>query len=123
MPIRLSFIQATWHCHLMWSHSIRSVNVSGVPRGLTTSRQAPETETFRTTQLIESLSNAIKPAFRVRRRTFFRFSDMARGFDAGAIKKNKSSTMSRTRRQFEVKYSVESLLKSVHVRIYPTGCP
>jgi hypothetical protein len=86
-----------------------------------TSRHALETETFRTTQLIEPLSNAITPAFRVRRRTFFRFSDMAEGFDAGVFKK--SSIMSRARPQFGVEYSVESLLKSVCVRIYPTGCP
>ena len=47
----------------------------------------PETETLRTMQLIVPLSNAITPGFRVRRRTFFRLSDIAMGFDARAIKK------------------------------------
>jgi hypothetical protein len=47
----------------------------------------PESETFRTTQLIEPLSNAITPAFRVRRRTFFRLSDTANDLEARAIKK------------------------------------
>ena len=56
MPIRLSFIQATWQGRLMWSLSISSVKVSGIPIGLATSRHAPETETLRTTQLIVPLS-------------------------------------------------------------------
>src|SRR5580704_11379032 len=90
MPIRLSFIQATWHCLLMWSLSIGSTNVSGIPIGRATSRHAPEIETLRTRQLIVTLSNAITPAFRVRRRTFFRLSDISIGFDARAIKKGPS---------------------------------
>src|SRR5580692_7694813 len=87
MPIRLSFIQATWHCCFIWSDSICNVKVSGTPKGLVTSRHAPKTEMFRTTQLIELLSNAITPAFRVRSRTVFRLSDIAGGLDAAAFKK------------------------------------
>ena len=49
-------------------------------------RHAPETETLRTRQLIVPV-NTITPAFRVRRRTFCRFSDIAIGFDARTIKK------------------------------------
>jgi hypothetical protein len=71
----------------MWSVSISSVKVSGIPIGLATSRHAPETETLRTRQLIVLLSNAITPAFRVRRRTLFSFSATAKRFDAKVNKK------------------------------------
>ena len=57
------------------------------------------------------LSNAITPAFRVRMRTFFRFSDTAIGFDARAIKKAPQP----------MKHSAKSLLKSEHARFCLTG--
>jgi hypothetical protein len=131
MPIRLSFIHATWHCRLMWSLSISSVKLFGIPIGLATSRHAPETETLRTMQLIVPWSNAITPAFRVRRRMFFRFSDTAKDFDARAIKKDPSTQQGLTVSGVFLttaqprEHSAKSLLKSDHDRFCLTSasCP
>jgi hypothetical protein len=115
----------------MWSLSISSVKLFGIPIGLATSRHAPETETLRTMQLIVPWSNAITPAFRVRSRTFFRFSDTANDFDARAKKRIPVLQLGLavsedflTAAQ-PTEHSPKSLLKSDHARFCLTGasCP
>jgi hypothetical protein len=71
----------------MSSLSTISVKVFGISNGLTTSKHAPVTETFRTTQLIALLSDTITPAFKVRSRVFFRFSSMAKSREINADSK------------------------------------
>jgi hypothetical protein len=68
-PIRRAERHTIWHVRNKLSGFMTSVKSSGMPMGLVTSRQAPSSETLRTTQSIPAARlKEIVPDFNVRDR-------------------------------------------------------
>ncbi len=77
MPIWFDFLHLTRHLRIKLSTGIESSNMAGIPMKLPTSKLAPLSVRFRTTQSITDLpSIMILPAFNVRCRVSFRRSSI-----------------------------------------------